>query len=95
MCSSDLIATRERVTGELRTLGFTVFPSLTNFFLMGHPRLDAKEIQSYLRERGILVRYFSSPRIDRYLRVTVGTDEEMDRLLEALGQLVQSRGYQP
>lgn len=83
-----IVATRDRVIGQLSEAGFEVLPSQANFFLMTHPQLEAMEIMKHLREQGILVRYFSLPRIDRHLRVTVGTDGEMDRFLAALQDLL-------
>lgn len=83
-----IVATRDRVIGQLRERGFEVLPSQANFFLMTHPQLEATEIMKHLREQGILVRYFSLPRIQRHLRVTVGTEEEMDRFLSALKALL-------
>lgn len=79
-----VIATRERTAEALRALGFVVSPSQSNFLFVTHPRKDAPAIFAYLREQGIFVRYFKLPRIDTYLRITIGTDEQMDRLLDAL-----------
>lgn len=79
-----VIATRDRTAGELRKLGFTVSPSLTNFLFVTHPTKKAPEIFEYLRQKNIFIRYFKLPRIDNYLRITVGTDEQMDRLIEEL-----------
>ena len=79
-----VIATRDRTAGELRKLGFTVSPSLTNFLFVTHPAKKAPEIFEYLRQKNIFIRYFKLPRIDNYLRITVGTDEQMDRLIEEL-----------
>ncbi len=79
-----VIATRERSADALRALGFTVLPSLTNFLFVTHPRKQAADIFSCLRQEKIFIRYFKLPRIDNYLRITVGTDEQMDRLIAAL-----------
>ena len=79
-----VIATRDRTAGELRKLGFTVSPSLTNFLFVTHPAKKAPEIFEYLRQKNIFILYFKLPRIDNYLRITVGTDEQMDRLIEEL-----------
>ena len=79
-----VIATRERTADELRKLGFTVSPSLTNFLFVTHPTKKAPEIFEYLRQKNIFIRYFKLPRIDNYLRITVGTDEQMDRMIEEL-----------
>ncbi len=79
-----IIETRERVKQELGALGFTFADSRTNFIFAAHESVPAKEIFEMLKERGIYVRYFEKPRIDNYLRITVGTDEEMDEMLKVL-----------
>ena len=79
-----IIATRERVKKELKELGFTMSDSKSNFLFISHPRVSAKELFTALREQNIYVRYFDKPRIDNMLRVTIGTDEEMDQLIKFL-----------
>ena len=83
-----VIATRERAAEALRELGFTVLPSLTNFLFVTHPKKEASVIFEYLRQKNIFIRYFKLPRIDNYLRITVGTDEQMDRLVAALKEFL-------
>jgi len=83
-----IIATRDRVARELEGLGFSVLDSKTNFLLIGHPRAHASSLYRGLRENKILVRYFDRPRIDDRLRVSVGTDAEMDAFLDAVRKLV-------
>lgn len=83
-----IIKTRERVKRELKKLDFIFPDSRTNFIFAAHKTMPAKQIFTDLKERGIYVRYFSRPRIDNYLRITVGTDEEMDRLLAALREIL-------
>ena len=80
--------TRDRSAEALRTLGFTVLPSLTNFLFVTHPNKKAPDIFAALREKGIFIRYFKLPRIDNYLRITVGTDEQMDKLIAALKEIL-------
>ena len=79
-----VIATRERTAEELCKLSFTVSPSLTNFLFVTHPKKEAPVIFEYLRQKNIFIRYFKLPRIDNYLRITVGTDAQMDRMIEEL-----------
>jgi len=79
-----IIDTREQSASALRSLGFKVLPSRTNFLFASHEQVPAQALMSYLRERNILVRHFNKPLIDNYLRITIGTDVEMDRLLRAL-----------
>lgn len=81
---SKIIRTRERVKKELRELGFSFADSRTNFVFARHEKVPAKEIFEMLKEKGIYVRYFAKPRIDNYLRITIGTDDQMGRLLSAL-----------
>lgn len=80
-----IINTRERVKQELTFLGFTFPESYGNFIFAAHPEIPAKTIFQELKKKKIYVRYFEKPRIDNYLRITIGTDEQMDTLLEALG----------
>lgn len=87
-----IIRTRERVKRELRELGFSFADSRTNFVFASHERVPAKEIFEMLKKEGIYVRYFAKPRIDNYLRITIGTDAEMDRLLLVLGEYLEKRG---
>lgn len=77
-------ATRERVADALRDLGFLVPPSGTNFLFVTHPKAAAKPLFAYLRSKKVFVRYFDQPRIDNHLRISVGTDAEMDTFLAAV-----------
>lgn len=83
-----VIASRERLSTEMASLGFEILPSRANFIFASHPRQSASALFSALRERGIIVRYFDRPRIDNYLRISVGTDAECDELLGALRELL-------
>ena len=86
-----VIATRERSEREFASLGFRFYPSVSNFLFVTHPGKPAAEIFQELRERHIYVRYFRKNRIDNYLRVTIGTDEEMDILFAALKEILAER----
>ncbi len=79
-----ITATRARLTEELRNMGFNVPDSSTNFLFAEHPHYKASEISAFLKTRDIYVRYFSKPRIDNHLRITIGTDKEIDALIGAL-----------
>lgn len=81
-------ATRERLAKALRGLDFRLPDSQTNFLFATHPDVSAQVIFEYLKEKDIYVRWFNKPRIDNYLRITVGTDEETDKLIEALKELI-------
>jgi histidinol-phosphate aminotransferase len=84
---SKIIATRERVAAGLKARGFLVIPSEANFIFISNPDCPARILFQRLREKGILVRYFDKPRIDNYLRVSIGTDEEMDGFLAAVADI--------
>lgn len=86
--TGKIIATRERVKGELRKLGFTFPDSRANFIFATHPSIPAKQIFQALREADIYVRHWDKPRISEYLRITIGTDEQMDTLLAFLRDYV-------
>jgi histidinol-phosphate aminotransferase len=79
-----VIASREKLVTDLTSLGFKVLPSHANFIFASHPQRDAGELATALRERGIIVRYFNKPRINQYLRITIGTDEQNQRLVDTL-----------
>ncbi|MFC4775589.1 histidinol-phosphate transaminase [Paenibacillus sp. GCM10023252] len=83
-----VISTRESTSTELTKLGFHVVDSMANFVFVSHPSKPAQELFRQLGERGILVRYFNQPRIDNYLRITIGTDEEMSAFLSTVRELV-------
>jgi histidinol-phosphate aminotransferase len=83
-----VIASREDLRVQLGRLGFEVLPSTANFVFVRHPAHDAALLAARLREHGILVRHFRQPRIEQYLRISIGTPEQMEALLKALGQSV-------
>ena len=87
-CRKKVIATRERVKLLLTELGFTFGDSKTNFIFAKHKEKHGKEIFDYLRQNGIVVRRFDLPRISEYLRISIGTDEEMDRLISVLKEIL-------
>lgn len=86
--NQKVISTRERVTARLRDWGFSVLPSKANFVFATRPGTDAKALYLFLKERGVLVRYFAQPRIDGFLRITIGTDEEMDIFLNKMQEIL-------
>ncbi len=85
---SKIIATRTRVTEELRLLGFEVLDSQTNFIMATHKDYDMKEMFEYLKENKIFIRYFNQPRINKYVRITIGTNEEMDKFLNGVKDFI-------
>ena len=82
--TAKIIKTREWAKEELTKLGFSFTDSKANFIFATHETVPAKEIFQALREADIYVRYFNAPRIDNYLRITIGTEKEMERLFEFL-----------
>ena len=83
-----IVATRTRLGEGLRALGYEVLPSAANFVLARRRGEDQGPVQVALRERGVLVRHFPSPRLADALRITVGTDEEIERLLVEMRQVL-------
>ena len=81
---SKIISTRERVSHALENMGFHVIPSQANFVFVENRQFPGDILFRELREKGILVRYFDQPKIDNFIRVTIGTDEEMDDFLAAV-----------
>ncbi|MCL1792212.1 MAG: aminotransferase class I/II-fold pyridoxal phosphate-dependent enzyme [Peptococcaceae bacterium] len=90
--TARILATRERVAQRLREMGFEVLPSSTNFLFVTHEGVDARRLYEGLADGGIWVRYFDMPRIKNFIRVSVGTDEEMDVFLERLARLLVPYG---
>jgi len=84
-----VVNTRERVKKELKELGFSFPDSKTNFIFATHNKYSAKDIFDALREKNIFVRYFNKPRINNYLRISIGTDKEMDTLLAFLREFLR------
>ncbi|MET0340422.1 MAG: histidinol-phosphate transaminase [Polyangiales bacterium] len=81
---TKIIDSRASLRAGLSALGFEVVPSLTNFVLVRHPHKPAAELAASLRAKGVLVRHFKQPRIEQYLRITVGTPAQCSTLLDAL-----------
>ncbi len=86
-----IMATRERTKIELADLGFEFGDSKSNFIFATHPKLDAKTLFETLKENHIFVRYFNKPRINQYLRITIGTDEQMDTLIAFLKKYIKEQ----
>ncbi|MGL5145815.1 MAG: histidinol-phosphate transaminase [Acinetobacter junii] len=83
-----VIASREKLVANLTELGFNVLPSKANFIFATHSLHDAAQLAEKLREQGIIVRYFNKPRINQFLRITIGTDEQNQRLVDTLKKLI-------
>ena len=85
---TKVMESRDRVSGALRQRGFEVLPSQANFVFTRHPDHSGADLAKALRERAVLVRHFAKPRISNFLRITIGTPEECDRLIAALEEIV-------
>ncbi len=87
-CTARIIATREWTADRLSQLGFTVTKSDANFIFAKPPTLGGKEFQARLRARGILVRRFDHPRISDYLRITIGSEEDMREFVKVCAEIL-------
>jgi len=85
---NKVIDSREKVVTGLNKLGFNVLPSSANFVFASHADYDASALALGLREQGVIVRHFRQQRIEQYLRITIGTEIENERLLTALASLI-------
>ena len=83
-CRDKIVATRGWTVKELEALGFNVLPSQANFVFAKPAGNNAAELAQKLREQKILVRYFSAPRINEFLRITIGTDDQMQCMIDVL-----------
>jgi histidinol-phosphate transaminase len=86
--NAKIIETREKTVKKLKELEFKVLNSSANFIFISHNKVFAGDLYKQLKDNGILVRYFAKDRIDNYLRVTIGTDEEMEIFIEKLEKLL-------
>ena len=83
-CVGKIISAREWTINELSKLGFETLPSKANFIFTTNKNIGAEKLFNYLKTKNIFVRYFNKPRISEYLRITIGTFEEMEKLIEAI-----------
>lgn len=86
--TQKIIKTRAAATQALEFLGFKVLPSHTNFIMAKHPTQNAEQLYLSLKEKGILLRYFNTPRISDYLRISIGTDDQMAQLMTVLQAII-------
>lgn len=86
---AEIAENREYTTAKLNEMGFKTTPSKSNFIFATHPEVSGEVIYESLKKKGILVRYFSKPRINNYVRITVGTSEQMTALLFALKKVLE------
>lgn len=88
-CVDKIVTTRQWTDKQLKLLGFNVIDSKTNFIFASHPSIDALAIMQYLRDKKIIVRHFTKQKISNYLRITIGTQEDMQSLINSLQQLLK------
>ena len=86
--SAKVIQTRTKLIEQLNALGFDTLPSTANFIFTRHPQHTGTKLYQALRDRGIIVRHFKSPRIEEFLRITIGTDEQSGDLVTALKEIL-------
>ena len=84
-----IIASRDKLIGNLQKLGFEVLPSAANFIFARHPTHAAAALAAALRERSIIVRHFKQPRIEQFLRISIGTDAQCANLVSALAEILR------
>lgn len=89
--NAKVVLTRERVIGAMRKMGFNVLNSSSNFIFASHNSYPAVEIYKKLKEKKILVRHWNKEKISNYLRISVGTDAEMDLLLENMSKILNAK----
>jgi histidinol-phosphate aminotransferase len=92
-CCQKIIDTRDWTVDQLNKLGFEILPSSANFIFAKPTKVKASTLFTHLRDRKILVRYFSDARIDQFLRISIGTNEEMQALIDALVEINATFGY--
>ncbi len=91
-CCAEICETRDAAAQALRALGFTVTDSRTNFIFAGrHPRISGAAYFNALRQNGILVRHFSAPRVADWNRISIGTRQQMERVVEVTKQILAAR----
>lgn len=89
--SLKIMDTREKYGRILRGMGFEMTESQTNFFFARHPEISGKDLYLELKKRGVLIRHFDAERIKEYNRITIGTPEQMDRLVEEIKEILEGR----
>lgn len=89
-CCASICQTRAWTAGELERLGFAVLPSQANFIFVKSDRLSGEELYRKLKENGILVRWFDAGRIRDYVRITIGSLEQMEALVETTAALLEA-----
>ena len=88
---AEIALIRNETADKLGKIGFTLTDSKTNFIFAKHEKIDGKELYLALKEKGILVRHFDSPRISAYNRITIGNREQMDAFVAAVTEIIDEK----
>ena len=88
-CRRKIIGTRAVFSDGLKKLGFSVLPSSANFVFAAHPKTDGGRLYAELKNRGVLVRFFDKPRIKDFVRITIGSCEDMDKTLSVIAEALK------
>ncbi len=91
-CTEKIVATREKTISELTALGYSILPSKTNFLFANPVKMPAAEVYKKFREKGILVRYFTKPRLCDYLRISIGSEEDMQAVVRTATEIFIEAG---
>ena len=87
----EIIKNREFTENALKELGFSLTPSTANFVFARHSKIDGKTLYTKLKERGILVRHFDKQQISQYNRITIGTREQMETLVNTIKNILEDK----
>ncbi len=85
----EIIAVREYFRQELEKRNFYVLPSQTNFVLASPSDMEAEKLFTQLKQEGFLIRYFNQPKLENYVRISIGTQEQMSKLLDAIDRIIK------
>ena len=88
-CRREIMQTRETTAVKLKRLGFTMPDSMANFLFARHPDIGGQQLYQTLKDRGILVRHFETPRLKDYNRITIGSPEQMETLIAELARILE------
>ena len=88
-CRNKIIAIREKTAIELKAMGFEVLDSKTNFLFARHSSISGSDLYEKLKENGILIRHFKKDRISDFIRITIGSEEEMNKFVEIIGGIIK------
>ena len=86
-----IISTRQQTFNALMQMGFVVIPSETNFLFAKYPGVTGRFLYEELKRRGILIRHFPAERTKDYIRITIGTDAEMDTFCKVIGEILEEK----